>query len=106
MRVLVLLIVLLSARRTLLAQVSAGIEVQSSTWEKGIAEVTLRSTFPVQSSGITGETIVKGRCEALIQKVTMASGKTADVMQNSVRVSDSIFDRLPKSTRSILSQKE
>src|SRR5438477_12944845 len=82
MRVLVLLIVLLSARRTLLAQVSAGIEVQSSTWEKGIAEVTLRSTFPVQSSGITGETIVKGRCEALIQKVTMASGKTADVMQN------------------------
>jgi hypothetical protein len=84
MKIFVLVVGFLAAVcHALCTPVATGIEVQGSTWEKGIAEVTLRSRYPVQSSGVTGETIVKGRCEALIQKVSTPSGKIADIMRNS-----------------------
>lgn len=66
------------------AQNQPGIEILGSSWEKGVAEVSLRLKYPVQSSGAVGETIVKARCEGLIQKLVADNrDDLSGIMRNS-----------------------
>lgn len=82
---LVLVLFLVALNGPLLAETESGIEVIGKTWEKGIAEVALQSRYPIQSSGSSGETVIKARCEGLVQQVAGADGQLADILQNSTR---------------------
>jgi hypothetical protein len=65
-------------------QSTSAIEVTGPTWEKGVTEVTLKSRFRAQESGAFAETVVKARCEGILQEVIAADGRRATVFRNAL----------------------
>src|SRR5207237_8608750 len=65
-----------------IAQPNEGFELVSSTWEKGISEIRLRTKYSAQNSGRAGQTEIVIRYEGVMQNVRGSSGQRLGIVQN------------------------